>query len=120
MNEKLHRKILELQKELEPEGYIIKGVFGSYARGEMNSDSDIDLLIELNDNFLQKYKSSADSLQDCRLIIETIAMLMLLKFYIFTMYAKRCIIHAALSAACRNGPRASGSKPYGRCCYCVE
>ena len=56
MDNELYAKIIELKRELEPEGYIIKGVFGSYVRGQMNSNSDIDLLIELNEEFFARYK----------------------------------------------------------------
>jgi predicted nucleotidyltransferase len=56
MNDELYIKIIELKRKLEPEGYIIKGIFGSYVRGQMNCNSDIDLLIELSEVFFNKYK----------------------------------------------------------------
>jgi hypothetical protein len=56
MNSKLIEQILQLKKKFESDGFIIEGVFGSYVRGENKPDSDIDLLIELNDEFKDKYK----------------------------------------------------------------
>lgn len=43
------RKILETQKPylMEKYGVQLLGVYGSYVRGEQRSDSDIDLLVEL-------------------------------------------------------------------------
>ncbi len=44
--------ILNYLKQIKPyyekEGFIIEGLFGSYARGEATKDSDIDILIEIN------------------------------------------------------------------------
>ena len=46
--EKIKSKILPILKE-----YRVKkaGIFGSYARGEQNKNSDVDILIELGKNF---------------------------------------------------------------------
>jgi predicted nucleotidyltransferase len=47
---------LELKKKkFEPEGFIILGIFGSYSRSEENSDSDIDILYELSEEFLTSH-----------------------------------------------------------------
>lgn len=41
--------------ELLPRGFIILGIFGSFARGEETENSDLDLLYELNMDFYNKY-----------------------------------------------------------------
>jgi len=48
---------LALNKQLFSERFhILKiGIFGSYARGEQNTDSDIDLLVEFEDNTQNLY-----------------------------------------------------------------
>jgi len=38
------------------EGFSIVGIFGSYARNEATKESDIDILYELNDTFISKYR----------------------------------------------------------------
>ena len=45
----------ELNKTFESDGFVIDGLFGSYARGDFTSDSDIDLLYHLEKQFLAKY-----------------------------------------------------------------
>jgi len=45
----------ELKQELLEDGFIIEGVFGSYARDEANESSDIDILYSINSDFLNKY-----------------------------------------------------------------
>jgi len=51
--------ILDKLKQLKPiylkEGFIIKGLFGSYARDEAKEESDIDLLVEATPEFASKY-----------------------------------------------------------------
>ncbi len=42
-------KLRELKPEYEKEGLILLGLFGSYARDEANSNSDIDILYDLNE-----------------------------------------------------------------------
>ena len=42
-------KLKELKPKYEKEGLILLGLFGSYARDEANSDSDIDILYDLNE-----------------------------------------------------------------------
>ncbi|MCK4797384.1 MAG: nucleotidyltransferase domain-containing protein [Spirochaetes bacterium] len=55
MNRNILNKIEKLKAKYKPEGFIILGVFGSYARGEENDESDIDILYELTEEFYQKY-----------------------------------------------------------------
>ncbi len=54
--EELLHKLRLLKKELAKEGFIIEGLFGSYARGDFSKDSDIDLLYRLEPTFLKKYR----------------------------------------------------------------
>jgi len=44
-----------VKKKYEQEGFIIKGLFGSYSRGEETPQSDIDILIEATPTFANKY-----------------------------------------------------------------
>ena len=54
--QKFKIKLLEEAKEhYAIEGFNILGFFGSYARGEATAKSDIDILYELNENFIQTY-----------------------------------------------------------------
>lgn len=55
MNEEFLKVIKDKKKELEPEGFILIGYFGSFARKEQNSDSDLDILFRVTDEFLDKY-----------------------------------------------------------------
>lgn len=49
-------KLLQQAKEYYAnEGFNILGFFGSYARGEATPQSDIDILYELNEKFIQSY-----------------------------------------------------------------
>lgn len=52
-------EILKTLKQLKPkyskEGFIIKGLFGSYSRNEANENSDIDILVESTPDFASKY-----------------------------------------------------------------
>jgi len=49
------KKLREIKINHQAEGFIILGVFGSYARNDENVDSDIDILYELTDDFYKKY-----------------------------------------------------------------
>jgi len=44
-----------LQPRYKQEGILLLGIFGSYARGEENATSDIDILIETTPKFLQTH-----------------------------------------------------------------
>jgi predicted nucleotidyltransferase len=55
MNAETLNKIKVLKEKFQQEGFIILGFFGSYARGEETTDSDIDLLYEMTTEFYQKY-----------------------------------------------------------------
>lgn len=48
-------KLKELKPKYSKEGFIIKGLFGSYSRDEASKDSDIDILIESTPDFASKY-----------------------------------------------------------------
>lgn len=56
MKKSLENTIRLLKSEYLKEGFIILGVFGSYARGEEQENSDIDILYETTNNFLKKYR----------------------------------------------------------------
>jgi predicted nucleotidyltransferase len=47
--EELIEKLLELKPEFEREGILHIGLFGSRARGDNRPDSDIDLLVEVDE-----------------------------------------------------------------------
>ena len=60
MNKRLNKlDILKYLKEIKPiyekEGFILKGLFGSYARDESTKNSDIDILVETTSQFASKY-----------------------------------------------------------------
>lgn len=55
MEQDIIQKLKNLKQKYEKEGFIIIGVFGSYARGESDKDSDIDILYELKDEFYKRY-----------------------------------------------------------------
>ncbi|WP_321468026.1 nucleotidyltransferase domain-containing protein [Halarcobacter sp.] len=44
-----------LKEQLKTDGFIIDGIFGSYARGENTDNSDIDILYHLENEFYTKY-----------------------------------------------------------------
>lgn len=44
-----------LKPHYEKEGFVIEGLFGSYARNEANENSDIDILIHTEGSFAQRY-----------------------------------------------------------------
>lgn len=54
-------KLKELKPHYKKEGFIIKGLFGSYSRDEATENSDIDILIESNSSFASKYGFKAIS-----------------------------------------------------------
>jgi hypothetical protein len=44
-----------LKPSLQKEGFIIDGIFGSYARGDFTENSDVDILYHLEPLFMEKY-----------------------------------------------------------------
>ena len=58
-------EIISKLKELKPlyskEGFIIKGLFGSYSRDEATPNSDVDILVESTPDFAAKYGFKAVS-----------------------------------------------------------
>ena len=48
-------KIKVLKTVLIKDGFIIDGIFGSYARGDYSDKSDVDILYHLDKTFLDKY-----------------------------------------------------------------
>ncbi len=59
------KNILHYLKQVKPyyenEGFIIEGLFGSYARNEATEKSDIDILMHTTPSFVKKYGFSAIS-----------------------------------------------------------
>ncbi|MDM8546410.1 nucleotidyltransferase family protein [Candidatus Venteria ishoeyi] len=56
MTPKLLHKLSLLKRKYAPEGFIIVGIFGSYARNEETAHSDIDILYRCSDKILKKYR----------------------------------------------------------------
>jgi predicted nucleotidyltransferase len=54
-------KLKELKGIYSKEGFIIKGLFGSYSRDEATENSDIDILVEATPEFASKYGFQAIS-----------------------------------------------------------
>jgi len=54
-------KLKELKPKFNEEGFIIKGLFGSYSRDEATKDSDIDILVEATPQFATTYGFQAVS-----------------------------------------------------------
>ncbi len=48
-------KLSAVKHKYEQEGFIVLGVFGSYARGEETPESDIDILYEFREPFYSHY-----------------------------------------------------------------
>jgi hypothetical protein len=55
MYSNLKQKISLIKQRYQNEGFILLGIFGSYARDEQVTGSDLDLLYELNDKFYSTY-----------------------------------------------------------------
>ena len=56
MNKEYILSYLATAKEkYKAEGFLIKALFGSYSRGEENSQSDVDILVEATPKFADKY-----------------------------------------------------------------
>ena len=56
MNPEILNKIKRIKQKYEAEGFILLGIFGSYARGEQTPESDIDILYDLNEHFYTSYR----------------------------------------------------------------
>jgi predicted nucleotidyltransferase len=50
--EEILNKLRQIKPKLIEDGFIIDGLFGSYARDENNDNSDVDILYHLEDSFL--------------------------------------------------------------------
>jgi predicted nucleotidyltransferase len=48
-------KLKIIKEKYDDEGFIILGYFGSFARGDQDIKSDIDILYKLNDTAIEKY-----------------------------------------------------------------
>jgi predicted nucleotidyltransferase len=55
MKQDILDKIRLLKKKYEPQGFIVIGVFGSFARGDETEKSDIDILYDCSDALFTKY-----------------------------------------------------------------
>ncbi len=55
----LMRLLKSAKEKYASEGFHILGVFGSFARGEATSQSDIDILYEVDENFIGNYRGFA-------------------------------------------------------------
>ena len=51
----IFNKIKSLKLQLKSDGFVIDGIFGSFAREEDTKDSDVDILYHLDELFYQKY-----------------------------------------------------------------
>ena len=54
-NKLIYNKILQQKKKFLSEGFVIDGIFGSYARDEATEESDVDILYHLEEPFYSKY-----------------------------------------------------------------
>ncbi len=54
-NTQLIQSIKTIKMSLLDEGFIIDGIFGSYARCDNTKDSDVDILYHLDSKFYDKY-----------------------------------------------------------------
>ncbi len=51
----MYEKIKKLKEILKKDGFVIDGIFGSFARGDYTKNSDIDLLYHLEEPFFSRY-----------------------------------------------------------------
>lgn len=74
MDKDLLHKIEKLKQKYKPDGFVILGIFGSYARGEETPESDIDILYEITDAFCEKYPGwkALTAIEDIRKDIESV------------------------------------------------
>ena len=54
-NQIILKQLVSLKQILLSDGFIIDGVFGSFARDEDTKDSDVDILYHLNAKFYEQY-----------------------------------------------------------------
>ncbi len=54
-NRQLLDSIRSIKADLLEDGFVIEGIFGSYARYENTKDSDVDILYHLDSKFYDKY-----------------------------------------------------------------
>jgi len=52
---KIIRELKIFKRKLKKEGFIIVGLFGSFARGEAKKDSDIDIVYDIDSKFLKNF-----------------------------------------------------------------
>jgi len=57
--ETLILKLRELKQVVLTEGFVIDGLFGSYARGDFTKESDVDILYHVEKPFIQKHRGFA-------------------------------------------------------------
>ncbi len=55
MNPQIFSTVARIKHKYEKEGFIILGVFGSFARGEEKKTSDVDILYRCTDKSFTKY-----------------------------------------------------------------
>ncbi|AHJ13372.1 nucleotidyltransferase family protein [Sulfurospirillum multivorans] len=53
--ETILQQLKSMKNNYLPEGFVIEGLFGSYARDEADETSDIDILIEAKPSFVERY-----------------------------------------------------------------
>ena len=51
----LLKRLKSLKDHYLQEGFVIEGLFGSYARDEADEKSDIDILVEAKPSFVERY-----------------------------------------------------------------
>lgn len=54
-NNEIIKQIKILKNQLQKDGFIIDGIFGSFARNENDANSDVDILYHLENSFYKKY-----------------------------------------------------------------
>ena len=53
--EDILKQLKELKNHYLAEGFVIEGLFGSYAKDEANESSDVDILVEAKPFFVERY-----------------------------------------------------------------
>lgn len=72
MDEQLMSILRIARRHFEDEGFIILGMFGSRARGDYDTDSDVDVLYHLEERFYSRYPGweAAARLEDIRVDLQ--------------------------------------------------